>query len=371
MSKEDKQKLSDLIHKGVAVSTKQGNIIEMVTDEGLYAAIDVRETKDGTYQLYHVNYEGTATPIGSAISIPKAFKTGTVKTVEVPGTPYPDAKVGEKYLDIVFDDVEDGDEQEHFYIPVNDLVDQVEAGNGINVEGNEVSIKINPESTAANGLEATADGLGLTLATINSSGAMSNIDKKTIESLPDVYDTVKYELVKDGLPAGCRVASHDDEIRIMFPSNTEWKDQTSGAGSDPNAYYIGVKLFAPNKDVDGFYRGEGKEIQKEKGYVTCTKGGDTGGIDTYDRRYYIVWLPVARKDEQESWTYYGEKSEESHYIGWYITVEWYEENPTTHEDAKAIGSETIRINLSNENCHNSTLPYYSNQMSMLWETMDN
>lgn len=368
MSANDKQKLNELIQNGIAISKKEDNLIEMVTNEGLYAAINVKEEAKGTYQVYRVNYQGTETPIGPAISIPKAFKTGSVKTVEHEGVPYSEAHIGDKYLDMVFSN--DDQQEQHFYIPVNQLVDQVEAGNGIQVEGNKVSVKINP-GDEANGLEATENGLGLALATANSNGAMSNIDKKAIQSLPTVYDTVKYEIVKNQLPAGCRITSHDDEIRVMFPANADWKEQSSGEGADKDAFYMGVKIFAPNKDVDGFYRGEGKEIQKEKGYITCTSGGDTGGIDMYDRRYYIIWLPVARKDEQEHWTYYGEKSEEGHYIGWYITVEWYEQNPEQHEEAKAIGSETIRVNLSNEKCHNSVLPYYSTQMFMSWEEMNN
>lgn len=373
MSPQDKQNLDDLVQHGVAISGKENNILEMVDDGkiGLYAALTIKETDDGTYKLVQLKADGTEKPIGDAIDIPKAFKTGSVKTVIAPDDPYDGAAIGDKYLDIVFDDVTQTENTEkHFYIPVNDLVDHIEAGNGIAVNGAKVSIKIDPEY--ANGLETDEEsGLKLTLATQNSNGAMSNIDKKFIDSIPTVYNTVKYEFVENSMLEGSRVAYRDDEVRVMFASDTAWKDQHSGDGADEDAYYMGLRIFAPgdkNDKIKGLKRGSGKEVSGD--YIECTIGGDTAGIDKYGRKFYIVWLPVARKDKESgNWTYLGAGSTEGHFAGWYITIEWYNNDPAS--GGKAIGSETIRVNLSNEKCHNSTLPYYSNQMSMLWEEMDN
>lgn len=190
---------------------------------------------------------------------------------------------------------------------------------------------------------------------------MSTKDKTTLDSIPKVYNTVKFELIKNDLPEGYRTSIKDGEFRVMFPENATWTDQHGGG--EPNKFYMGLKIFAPNNDIDGFKRGEGKEIEEDKEYVKCTSGGDTGGIDEYGRKYYVVWLPVANKVEKE-WHYYGATSEEGHFIGWYITIAWYNKNPD--EGGHIISSETVRINLTNEKCHNSTLPYYTSQMSMSW-----
>ena len=374
MSADDKKNLDELVNHGVAISGKENNLLEMATQDqggaGLYAALTIKETDDGTYSLVHIKADGTEEPIGTAINIRKAFKSGSIKTVEEADDPYQGAKVGDKYLDIVFDDVEQEENKEqHLYIPVNELVDQVEAGNGIEVDGSKVSIKINADPTAANGLEATKDGLGLTLATQNSSGAMSNIDKQFIDSVPTVYDTVKYEFVESSMLEGSRVTYRDDEVRVMFASDTEWKDQHSGAGADEDAYYMGLRIFAPgdkNDKIKGLKRGSDKEVSGN--YIECIVGGDPAGIDKHGRKFYLVWLPVARKDKESgSWNYLGAGSSEGHFAGWYITIEWYNNDPAS--GGKVISSETIRVNLSNEKCHNSTLPYYSNQMSMSWEEM--
>lgn len=218
-------------------------------------------------------------------------------------------------------------------------------------------LEIDPQNK--NGLNMSDKGLGLELATPTAAGAMSSDDKKHLDSMSNIYDTVKFELVKDQLPAGCRVTTRDDEVRIMFPSDTQWTEQHGGG--DPNAYYMAIKLFAPSDDVVGFKRGQGKEVTDE--FIECTTSGDTGGIDKYGRKFYIAWLPVARKVEGV-WQYFGEKSTAGAFIGWYITIEWY-----TDRNGKAIASETIRINLSNEECHNDTLPYYTSQIPITWGTI--
>lgn len=75
------------------------------------------------------------------------------------------------------------------------------------------------------------------------------------------------------------------------------------------------------------------------------------GIDEYGRKYSIIWLPVAYRNNNE-WHYYGEKSTANKYIGFHYSVEWYD------AAGVRIGSDVIKINLSNENCHNVIEPYY-------------
>ena len=54
----------------------------------------------------------------------------------------------------------------------------------------------------------------------------------------------------------------------------------------------------------------------------------------------------------EAWTYLGEKSSNERYIGWNYSVEWY------NDKGVKVASDTIRINLSNANCHETIEPSY-------------
>lgn len=151
-------------------------------------------------------------------------------------------------------------------------------------------------------------------------------------------------------PAGTMVDYRDKEIRIMCPAATEWNLQNSGEGANPNLYYIGFKAYAPANAVS--FKEDLAEIIADDTMYTF-EGNDFAGVDAYGRKYSIVWLPVASYDTTtDSWTYYGVKSNKNKYIGWYYSVEWFDAN------GKKIATDTIRVNLSNEDCHNSIEPYY-------------
>ena len=77
------------------------------------------------------------------------------------------------------------------------------------------------------------------------------------------------------------------------------------------------------------------------------------GIDELGRKYSIIWLPVAAYDAvAQTWTYYGDKSTSKKFVGWDYVVNWYDENELM------VATNSIRINLSNENCHYINEPYY-------------
>ena len=106
-------------------------------------------------------------------------------------------------------------------------------------------------------------------------------------------------------------------------------------------YYIGFKAYAPDGAVS-FKEDLGTVITDDTMYYF---NDDFASTDVYGRNYSIVWLPVAKHNDDDTWTYYGANSSASKYIGWYYSVEWY------GTDGKVIASDTIRINLANE-------PYY-------------
>jgi hypothetical protein len=90
------------------------------------------------------------------------------------------------------------------------------------------------------------------------------------------------------------------------------------------------------------------------------ENNEFAGIDEYSRCFSIIWLPVA-KNVNGVWKYYGETSTESKYVGWYYTVEWYDAN------GRIIDTDTIRINLSNENCHNNINSFYGPENDLATE----
>lgn len=164
-----------------------------------------------------------------------------------------------------------------------------------------------------------------------------------------LYKTVKYEV--SSKPDTTLVDYRDKEIRVMCPADTQWALQNVGATGDASKYYIGFKAYAPSNDVVSFKEDLAEIIADETMY--SFEGNEFAGVDAYGRKYSIVWLPVAKYDESTStWTYYGKNSSKEKYIGWYYSVEWYDAN------GKIVASDTIRINLANEDCFNNIKPFY-------------
>ena len=158
-----------------------------------------------------------------------------------------------------------------------------------------------------------------------------------------IFDKAKYEISHK--PVSTLVDYRDKEIRVMCPVDTEFTLQNSGEGADKSVYYIGFKAYAP-ADAVSFKEDLKKTIEDPEMYYF--EGNDFAGIDAYGRKYSIVWLPVARYDEATStWNYYGKNSSAGKYIGWYYSVEWYDANGIK------VAADTIRINLTNEDCHNA------------------
>lgn len=169
---------------------------------------------------------------------------------------------------------------------------------------------------------------------------------KALENL-DIDAEVVENYVVSHKPDGTLVDYRDKEIRVMIPNGTQFEIQNSGAGADKNAYYIGMKAYAPEEAVS-FKEDLAEIISDNEMYYF--EGNDFAGTDE-NGKYSIVWLPVAKYDGS-TWTYHGANSSESHYVGWYYSVEWYNAN------GKVIASDCIRINLSNEECHSNIKPFY-------------
>ena len=331
----------------VAIAKQAGNALQAV-EGGLFVptvavpeyAIEKQATaEDGfavSYKLKKTVGEEVSY-VGDAINVPKdlVLKSATLETVAEADVPYTGAVVGDPYIHMVFTDAAASD----IYVPVKGLVDTYTAGNGIEIINNVVSVKI---ADNAHGLVAVDGALAIELATAKNDGAMSKEDKAFIDAIPHAYVAKKYEITD--APKGTLVNYYEKEIRIMCPADAEYHLQTVGAGGDANSYYVTLKTYAPDGAV-GYVEHLAGQVDKE--VLTDIK------IDNHGRRYQPTWLGVAKYDaETGAWSYYGDNSSVSKYIGWDYQIDWYD------ADGVMINSDSIRINLSNENCHFTSEPYY-------------
>lgn len=121
--------------------------------------------------------------VGDVINIPKDYlvKSASLKVVTTENSPVSGYVVGDKYIDFVINTATADGNESHIYLKVSDLVDTYTKGVGIDISSsNVVSIKIN--SSSANGLSASTEGLKLNLASETSAGAMSAEDKKRLNN---------------------------------------------------------------------------------------------------------------------------------------------------------------------------------------------
>lgn len=336
---------------GVAISKKEGNALVAV-DGGLFVqapeavvvpeyTIEKQATAEegfaATYKLKKTVGE-EVTYVGDSINIAKdmVLQSATLETVSEDGVPYTEAKVGDPYIKMTFNDAN----ASALYIPVKGLVDTYTAGDGIEIVNNKISVKL---AVDTHGLVAVDGALMLNLATKDNDGAMSKEDKKALDAIPYAYVARKYDI--SGTPVGTLVNYGEKEIRVMVPANAEFKKQAVGAGGDVNIYYMTFKTYAPSDDAVGYIEHIDDQVDAE--ILADIK------TDKYGRRYQSSWLGLARYDEATgAWSYYGANSSDDKYIGWDYQIDWY------NADNVKIATDSIRINLSNEGCHNNIKPYY-------------
>ena len=318
---------------GVAVSKTEGNLIA-VKEDGLFVKVDPVLLKDV------VGLADRLEAIEKA-AVGGIHYRGSVETeADLPAN----AVQGDLY-EVLEDNSEWCFNGEKWFKYGNTKGFTPVAGDGISIVDSTISVKIAHES---HGLVAVDDGLYLPLATKNNDGAMSKEDKAFITSIPEVYVAKKYEI--SSKPEGTLVSYKENEIRVMVPADTKWVKQSVGSTGNSNMYYMGFKAYAP-AGAASFKEGDRGVIIDEM----FDFNGDFAGTDDHGRNYSICWLALASYDaKSDSWTYFGKNSSAEKYIGWDYVVEWYDANGIV------IESDSIRINLSNEDCHNVTVPYYMN-----------
>ena len=176
---------------------------------------------------------------------------------------------------------------------------------------------------------------------------------KMVEAAMGEHLTKKYEIAD--VPEGTLVDYRESEIRVMCPANAVFTKQSVGTGGDANSYYMTFKTYFPENAV-GYIEHLGDDVDEE--VLTSFN------VDEYGRKYQPTWLALAKYDDAtNAWNYYGASSSKDKYIGWDYQIDWY------NADGVMIASDSVRINLSNENCHSSIEPYYVGNMMTKVETL--
>ncbi len=173
---------------GVAIAYDDGNAL-MTVDGGLFVpkvsvpeyAIEKQATADEGYAASYrlkKTIGDEISYVGDTINIAKdmVLQSATLETVAEADVPYAGAVVGDPYIKMVFNDAD----ASNLYIPVKGLVDKFEAGVGISIENNVISVKL---AGTTHGLVAVDGALALTLATKDNDGAMSKEDKIALDAL--------------------------------------------------------------------------------------------------------------------------------------------------------------------------------------------
>jgi hypothetical protein len=176
---------------GVAVAPVEGNALVAVNG-GLFVqtpevvsvpeyAIEKQVTADEGYAASYrlkKTIGDEISYVGDTINIAKdmVLQSATLETVAEADIPYAGAVTGDPYIKMVFNDAD----ASNLYIPVKDLVDKFEAGVGISIENNVISVKL---ADTTHGLVAVDGALALTLATKDNDGAMSKEDKIALDAL--------------------------------------------------------------------------------------------------------------------------------------------------------------------------------------------
>ena len=152
----------------------------------------------------------------------------------------------------------------------------------------------------------------------------------------------KYKI--DKVPEGTLIDYREKEIRVMIPADADFS-KNNGIFAGENLFCIELCIYAP----------EGAVSHKTNFNGTIMEGlveNFANNKDEFGRIPIGTCPPVAYYDTQSAkWVYYGANSTADKYIGWNCSVEWFDENGIV------MASDHVRVNLSNEECHNELFPY--------------
>lgn len=185
----------------VSVKVNQGedNALK-VTETGLkvelgaapeYTIKKEASATEGYFATYTLTKDGVDT--GAKIDIPKDYLVKSALIKESLGEEDPSGlPAGTKYIDFIINAKEGEGQESHIYLNVNELVDAITAGNGIEISSeNQISVKV----VTANGLSVDATGIKMSLASTLNAGAISATDYNKLQSVEDNAQANKIESI--------------------------------------------------------------------------------------------------------------------------------------------------------------------------------
>ena len=162
-----------------------------------------------------------------------------------------------------------------------------------------------------------------------------------VEALALTTAKERYEVIR--VP-GLEVMRRDDEIRLNT-EHVELSSQNVGEGGEANAYYVGIKIYAPataESVRQNITSAPGIQEDKEILPFTATD------IDSYGRKYSTIWVKCAIY-QNGAWLNYGMNSTSAKCLGYYYTVEWYDIN------GNIVENDSIHVVFTNDACHYSNI----------------
>ena len=162
-----------------------------------------------------------------------------------------------------------------------------------------------------------------------------------VDALAVTTTKERYEVIR--VP-GLEVMHRDGEIRLNT-EHVELAPQNVGDGGESNAYYVGIKIYAPaNAESIRQNVTSTPGIQDGKEIVSFT----TTDIDSYGRKYSTIWVKCAVY-QNGAWLNYGMNSTSAKCLGYYYSVEWYDNN------SNIIENDSIHVVFTNDTCHYSNI----------------
>ena len=171
---------------------------------------------------------------------------------------------------------------------------------------------------------------------------LNNIQKRI-----EVIEQEKYKVTN--VPEGTVIEYRDDEIRVMCPKNAVYKQQDVGAGGNANMYYMSLSTQAPEGAV-AFREGDRGVLLPD---IMQLEG----------KKSKTIWLALASLSGG-TWSYFGKSSTSAKFIGWDYIIEWLD------KDGKVIETNSVRINLSNEECHGVSIFSAVKEMANMFKFND-
>ena len=135
----------------------------------------------------------------------------------------------------------------------------------------------------------------------------------------------------------------------MCPKNAVYKQQDVGAGGNANMYYMSLSTQAPEGAV-AFREGDRGVLLPD---IMQLEG----------KKSKTIWLALASLSGG-TWSYFGKSSTSAKFIGWDYIIEWLD------KDGKVIETNSVRINLSNEECHGVSIFSAVKEMANMFKFND-